>query len=136
MNMEEVRIMVNAKIFAQQLNRSGVKAHVIDRYYPVAQQVIIKWDRPEGAISASHRLAKAGIFAEAVPLSVKEEGDRCTGLHFSLVGVTRLDISEDDLKILAMVVANLLLGYFDVDMAKKRVLDISSHLNSVKNLEY
>lgn len=101
------RVLKNAKLFAKVLSDKGIKACLVNEEYFPAQQVIIKWDHPEGARSACCRLAKAGIYAKAIRL----EDDRGigTGLHFSLTGLTRLGIEEEDLILMAVKTADVLL---------------------------
>ncbi|CAK4076557.1 hypothetical protein [Vibrio sp. 16] len=117
------KVMQNAKRFAQVLCHNGVSAYVVDDQFPIAQQVIIRWSHPEGAHTASYRLAKVGIFVQAIPLVESE------GLHFSLRGITRLGISEADLDKLGATAANVLLGSVDLEEARSQVRSISSRLS-------
>jgi glycine/serine hydroxymethyltransferase len=121
--------MKNAISFKEVLVHCGINAYLVDSDFPEAQQVIVRWERLEGAQFACHRLSKVGIYAEAVPLACDTETERLSGIHFTLVDITRLGIGDDDLRTLAVITANVLLGEGDLEEAKEVVGRISARLS-------
>ncbi|CAK4076574.1 hypothetical protein [Vibrio sp. 16] len=64
--------MKNAISFKEVFVHCGINTYLVDSDFPEAQQVIVRWDRLEGAQLTCHRLSKVGIYAEAVPLPYQD----------------------------------------------------------------
>ncbi|WP_421101861.1 serine hydroxymethyltransferase [Sporosarcina psychrophila] len=129
------QIVNNAKALGQAFHDRGITVLGAHKGFTETHQVILDVKEFGGGLHVGHELAKANIITNKnlIPSDRPEDWDRPSGLRIGTIEVTRLGMKEKDMKMIANLIADILISNKDLDVAKKEALEMRK---SFKKLHY
>ena len=125
------QVVRNAKALAERLYNLGVKVLCPDLGFTESHQVIV--DVGEGRGQAmSKLLEEANIITNQMPLPWDRGEDLCSGIRLGVQEVTRMGMTEDDMAVMAGLIAAVLSSRCRPQELRSKVEGFASTFQEVK----
>lgn len=125
------QVVRNAKALAEKLHNLGVKVLCPELGFTESHQIIV--DVGEGRGQAMSKLLEdANIITNQMPLPWDKGEEICSGIRLGVQEVTRMGMSEEDIAVVAELIAQILLGRCKPQDLRNRVEKLASTFQEVK----
>lgn len=125
------QVVRNAKALAEKLYNLGIEVLCPDLGFTESHQVIV--DVGEGRGQAMSRLLEdANIITNQMPLPWDRGEEFCSGIRLGVQEVTRMGMGEEDMAVVAELIADVLLGKHKPQELRERVESFVGGFQEVK----
>ncbi len=125
------QIIVNAKTLAERLNELGVPVLCEHLGFTETHQVVIDASKFGGGLKALEMLRSSGILCTAVKIPIDHGKNSISGLRLGTAEVTRLGMKEDEMRIIAELIAQSLFKRKSFSEVKFKVRELKHNFNKV-----